>query len=145
MPLYPEPDLFSSFFFLMIRRPPRSTLFPYTTLFRSARGSSLWLRRKTWPTGIPSQLPGVHDETETIRAFPAPPVDGHDPASQERAKGRIFGVIGSPPPEPVGQSPGRASKHRRVPHPHRRMLQPPERSNSLVGVDATRPLPEMER
>src|SRR2546430_17539006 len=31
------------FFFLMIRRPPRSTLFPYTTLFRSARG----------PTGRP--------------------------------------------------------------------------------------------
>src|SRR6266478_9219617 len=32
--------IFSFFFFLMIRRPPRSTLFPYTTLFRSAcRGS----------------------------------------------------------------------------------------------------------
>src|SRR5437667_4957320 len=30
---------FTSFFFLMIRRPPRSTLFPYTTLFRS-RGRS---------------------------------------------------------------------------------------------------------
>src|SRR3712207_7808696 len=31
------------FFFLMIRRPPRSTLFPYTTLFRSrgARGRRL--------------------------------------------------------------------------------------------------------
>src|SRR5688572_32162963 len=27
--------LVSFFFFLMIRRPPRSTLFPYTTLFRS--------------------------------------------------------------------------------------------------------------
>src|SRR5215213_7006271 len=27
--------LFFFFFFLMIRRPPRSTLFPYTTLFRS--------------------------------------------------------------------------------------------------------------
>src|SRR5687767_15335518 len=27
------------FFFLMIRRPPRSTLFPYTTLFRSFRTS----------------------------------------------------------------------------------------------------------
>src|SRR2546427_8332804 len=27
--------LLSYFFFLMIRRPPRSTLFPYTTLFRS--------------------------------------------------------------------------------------------------------------
>src|SRR5215212_10998652 len=29
--------LISFFFFLMIRRPPRSTLFPYTTLFRSCR------------------------------------------------------------------------------------------------------------
>src|SRR2546426_144764 len=28
-------QIFSLFFFLMIRRPPRSTLFPYTTLFRS--------------------------------------------------------------------------------------------------------------
>src|SRR4030066_1063991 len=28
-------SLFFVFFFLMIRRPPRSTLFPYTTLFRS--------------------------------------------------------------------------------------------------------------
>src|SRR5215471_18140808 len=36
---------FLIFFFLMIRRPPRSTLFPYTTLFRSAatrhRGTAL--------------------------------------------------------------------------------------------------------
>src|SRR2546430_17699764 len=28
----------NNFFFLMIRRPPRSTLFPYTTLFRSVIG-----------------------------------------------------------------------------------------------------------
>src|SRR3712207_7640208 len=28
-------EVVSNFFFLMIRRPPRSTLFPYTTLFRS--------------------------------------------------------------------------------------------------------------
>src|SRR2546430_6011110 len=28
------------FFFLMIRRPPRSTLFPYTTLFRSSCGTA---------------------------------------------------------------------------------------------------------
>src|SRR6185436_20542589 len=33
--IYNLPSLFFSFFFLMIRRPPRSTLFPYTTLFRS--------------------------------------------------------------------------------------------------------------
>src|SRR5215472_18779815 len=31
---------FSFFFFLMIRRPPRSTLFPYTTLFRSTRSAA---------------------------------------------------------------------------------------------------------
>src|SRR2546428_10315006 len=31
---------FQFFFFLMIRRPPRSTLFPYTTLFRSTRSCS---------------------------------------------------------------------------------------------------------
>src|SRR3712207_8447362 len=30
--------LYTLFFFLMIRRPPRSTLFPYTTLFRSPVG-----------------------------------------------------------------------------------------------------------
>src|SRR6266480_7775161 len=29
-----------SFFFLMIRRPPRSTLFPYTTLFRSGTNAT---------------------------------------------------------------------------------------------------------
>src|SRR3712207_7438987 len=32
---YCKQDVFCIFFFLMIRRPPRSTLFPYTTLFRS--------------------------------------------------------------------------------------------------------------
>src|SRR5258707_7578348 len=37
---------FLSFFFLMIRRPPRSTLFPYTTLFRSVRAGR---RRNPWP------------------------------------------------------------------------------------------------
>src|ERR1039458_10788159 len=32
------------FFFLMIRRPPRSTLFPYTTLFRSASVPHRYIR-----------------------------------------------------------------------------------------------------
>src|SRR6266852_6803576 len=39
------------FFFLMIRRPPRSTLFPYTTLFRST-GPALGRRRSRWPTRV---------------------------------------------------------------------------------------------
>src|SRR3712207_7442178 len=34
------------FFFLMIRRPPRSTLFPYTTLFRSVPRKKFRLGRK---------------------------------------------------------------------------------------------------
>src|SRR3712207_7948178 len=34
--------MLSSLFFLMIRRPPRSTLFPYTTLFRSLMDLSPW-------------------------------------------------------------------------------------------------------
>ena len=33
-------SFFVIFFFLMIRRPPRSTLFPYTTLFRSIAASA---------------------------------------------------------------------------------------------------------
>src|SRR5256885_16557831 len=41
------PRLF--FFFLMIRRPPRSTLFPYTTLFRSARAGGVLLEALAQP------------------------------------------------------------------------------------------------
>src|SRR5467141_4234781 len=41
----------SFFFFLMIRRPPRSTLFPYTTLFRSARRASGWRPARTRCSG----------------------------------------------------------------------------------------------
>src|SRR6185503_1596289 len=48
---------FFFFFFLMIRRPPRSTLFPYTTLFRSphpgGRAGGLYVHRRhralAWP------------------------------------------------------------------------------------------------
>src|SRR2546425_4040689 len=38
----------------MIRRPPRSTLFPYTTLFRSTRRAIGWLR-KEYPEVRPSR------------------------------------------------------------------------------------------
>src|SRR5947199_1283920 len=42
--IYDHPSWHLCFFFLMIRRPPRSTLFPYTTLFRSSGGKTTnWL------------------------------------------------------------------------------------------------------
>src|SRR3712207_8287430 len=44
--------MFVFFFFLMIRRPPRSTLFPYTTLFRS-RGLRVRRRRRPQDQGRP--------------------------------------------------------------------------------------------
>src|SRR5256885_11216638 len=44
-------DLDHFFFFLMIRRPPRSTLFPYTTLFRS-RGVNVWSRLGSTKTAV---------------------------------------------------------------------------------------------
>src|SRR5258707_14877464 len=40
------------FFFLMIRRPPRSTLFPYTTLFRSGEASHA-VSRNIWRLRLP--------------------------------------------------------------------------------------------
>src|SRR5438477_7155078 len=42
------------FFFLMLRRPPRSTLFPYTTLFRSIRPG---FTTATHPSGFPLPFP----------------------------------------------------------------------------------------
>src|SRR5256885_3360854 len=43
--------MYCFFFFLMIRRPPRSTLFPYTTLFRS-RGRVMRALRATGSQGV---------------------------------------------------------------------------------------------
>src|SRR5947209_20324487 len=40
-----------SFFFLRVRRPPRSTLFPYTTLFRSSTPSRVVLVSPLQPVG----------------------------------------------------------------------------------------------
>src|SRR3712207_7953692 len=45
-------------FLLMIRRPPRSTLFPYTTLFRSARVRSSMAK---WPDNARRVLDAIAD------------------------------------------------------------------------------------
>src|SRR3972149_9098099 len=52
-------------FFLMIRRPPRSTLFPYTTLFRS--GSPGRRASCRTATGLPVTLPAAHLDRKSTR------------------------------------------------------------------------------
>src|SRR2546425_6654349 len=51
------------FFFLMIRRPPRSTLFPYTTLFRSRGTPASACRRPSRR----SSAPPAHEPRGTLR------------------------------------------------------------------------------
>src|SRR3712207_8586639 len=65
------------FFFLMIRRPPRSTLFPYTTLFRSGRrrggrerGEHLLLPDSPGRGPTPWPLRAVHGGCEPHRGGP---------------------------------------------------------------------------
>src|SRR6266404_7739567 len=59
-------SLFTFFFFLMIRRPPRSTLFPYTTLFRSRCSSVPGKNRHPhprWRSARPAD-PRIHRRSE---------------------------------------------------------------------------------
>src|SRR5256886_6911745 len=77
------------FFFLMIRRPPRSTLFPYTTLFRSTPRTRAIM---------PAQLNGRTADMDTIGAI----AQHHDLAVVEdsaqglgsRFRGRMAGTFG---------------------------------------------------
>src|SRR3712207_8795890 len=50
----------------MIRRPPRSTLFPYTTLFRSARGIRTPKRRVRGHAAPPLAIPDSPQETLSL-------------------------------------------------------------------------------
>src|SRR2546425_1507209 len=57
----------------MIRRPPRSTLFPYTTLFRSYQEALFnhgpWFyRRLFWETGVVGQVLYLEAEAAGVRA-----------------------------------------------------------------------------
>src|SRR5215208_1055350 len=92
--------IFCFFFFLMIRRPPRSTLFPYTTLFRSAESAwvstihglcSRILRAHALSAGIDPEF-RVLDELESERIA----ADAFDGALEE-----FMGVTGAPDPDRV--------------------------------------------
>src|SRR3712207_7254576 len=64
---YNNSKIFIFCFFLMIRRPPRSTLFPYTTLFRS-RGSEWILRMVLSLSTLPGGVVDIDDPT-SVRRF----------------------------------------------------------------------------
>src|SRR5215216_6803101 len=64
------------FFFLMIRRPPRSTLFPYTTLFRSRSRSGLPSRALCLHARLRSSSGGSRKPPPDPRTALRPSVDG---------------------------------------------------------------------
>src|SRR3712207_8319583 len=66
------------FFFLMIRRPPRSTLFPYTTLFRSAAQPRVY-------RGVAAELPADPGQGVLVWAKPV----GLGPAVDLREHGLV--------------------------------------------------------
>src|SRR2546425_9828489 len=84
MAAYEYSLLLRSFFFLMIRRPPRSTLFPYTTLFRSgfvgnrtlpiAEIDFARMPEGAWPilTYAGKWEPGSPDDLGSVPVCPAP-------------------------------------------------------------------------
>src|SRR3712207_143817 len=104
----------------MIRRPPRSTLFPYTTLFRSrvGRGAARWHRRPAGALGggVLGWLP-----RRRARVAPPRPGRGDHPRRAGRAENTALAVLAVDNPQrpgpaatgsaaPVG-SPAAAQRH----------------------------------
>src|SRR3712207_6946071 len=74
------------FFFLMIRRPPRSTLFPYTTLFRSDVAGDVRLKRQgrhDIPDPLVRDAPEVLGE-EDLERLPGSRSEEHTSELQSR-------------------------------------------------------------
>src|SRR2546430_11591155 len=69
------------FFFLMIRRPPRSTLFPYTTLFRSAPAKKFFVTPRT-------RLPTPACQRSATKSW-ATPQSERNPACLDRKSTRL--------------------------------------------------------
>src|SRR3712207_9130742 len=89
--------VYSPIFFLMIRRPPRSTLFPYTTLFRSPRRSA------PGPGAAPGlrRLRPGHPEVAGLRTQADGPVEYDD-------SGRSEEHTSEPPVTPISRMPSSA-------------------------------------
>src|SRR3712207_8707203 len=78
------------FFFLMIRRPPRSTLFPYTTLFRSGVERQSGLRHDPDAAGeVPDRVLDRHDVVLLRDAAVGVGGDRDDAAARDRKSTRL--------------------------------------------------------
>src|SRR3712207_7347397 len=90
------------FFFLMIRRPPRSTLFPYTTLFRSQKELLLEGGDQA-VSSLAFELKECVFEKGARAAFPGVPV-GVRGVAEEEVKGRnVVPKVHADRAVPVGQ------------------------------------------
>src|SRR2546429_8772959 len=94
----------------MIRRPPRSTLFPYTTLFRS------YITPTALPNAAQQELnPGLKNYPnfvagEAVKAAVSP--DGKTPAVLTAGKNSLYVPNPNPdPPKPVATNDNGASTH----------------------------------
>src|SRR2546426_9733683 len=95
------------FFFLMIRRPPRSTLFPYTTLFRSPAGRPA-VCAAPHARGVRGALafggagPVSHGGAATLCPVPGPSADAvaapHPGGPRPGPRRRPAGAGGAAPP-----------------------------------------------
>src|SRR2546430_13952994 len=105
------------FFFLMIRRPPRSTLFPYTTLFRSqvrrVGGSDPGqtgrrVHRPSGGGGGVSRLPACRRAAARFRRAPAAPAARapHAGAARRAARGGDRIAVRARRPPQVGRASG---------------------------------------
>src|SRR2546422_6068700 len=74
----------------MIRRPPRSTLFPYTTLFRSANGRAAPSIAASWRGAKSSSARGTSPSLETsawdVRRFPQNCPEGDSATARLRSE-----------------------------------------------------------
>src|SRR6185503_6065925 len=92
---------FLQFFFLMIRRPPRSTLFPYTTLFRSALKRGLQAEGFTVDvahdgvSGLHKAREGAHDGgyAAIVLDIMLPGLSGYRVCERLRAEGNWVPVL----------------------------------------------------
>src|SRR3712207_9530479 len=87
----------------MIRRPPRSTLFPYTTLFRSRPGRPV--------RGRPGELPPAHRAGVADRGTVGTAEGGQRPL--ELARPDLEGAVRLPPAGPPGREPVAARRDRK--------------------------------